>query len=63
MTKRAVPALVAGALLAALAAGCASPPGNASDREWAKAECRQIIDEEARTKCLERVDKEYGTRS
>jgi len=57
-------------LLAALAAvstllplaGCATPAGNASEREWAKAECRQIIDDEARTKCMERVDKEYGTR-
>ena len=51
--------LAAMALLAA--AGCANPPGSASEREWARAECRQIIDEEARTKCLERVDREYGT--
>jgi hypothetical protein len=45
-------------LLALGAAGCESSPSrNASEREWARAECRNIIDGEARTKCLERVDK------
>ena len=48
-------ALLACAALAA-AAGCASTK-NESEREWAKAECRQILDSDARTKCLERVDK------
>ena len=52
-------ASIALAILAA--AGCASS-GSASEREWAKAECRNILDSDARTKCLERVDKEYGTR-
>jgi hypothetical protein len=43
-------------------AGCASSSSNnSSEREWARAECRNIIDGEARSKCLERVDKEYGS--
>jgi hypothetical protein len=37
--------------------GCATSK-SPSEREWAKAECRNVIDSEARTKCLERVDKE-----
>ena len=45
-------------VLLALLAGCASTRKTESEREWAKAECRQIIDSEARTKCLERVEKE-----
>ena len=55
--KRLVSALVAMLAFAALGAGCASPK-NDSEREWARAECRQILDTDARTKCLERVDKE-----
>jgi hypothetical protein len=51
-------ALAAMLALGALA-GCGLPTKkNDSEREWAKAECRQILDSEARTKCLERVDKE-----
>jgi len=46
------------ALAALSAAGCASTHKSDSEREWAKAECRQIIDGEARAKCLERVEKE-----
>src|ERR1700740_2203083 len=55
---------LAGALLCAgLAplAGCASS-AHSSEREWAAAECGQVIDAEARKKCLERVDDEYGRR-
>ena len=52
----------AGALLCATLAGCASSSRNASEREWAAAECGQIIDADARKKCLERVDDEYGRR-
>ncbi len=52
-------ALVLAAFFTVLAAcGCASSRKSESEREWAKAECRQIIDGEARSKCLERVDKE-----
>jgi len=50
------------ALLCATLAGCASSSRNASDREWAAAECDRVIDAEARKKCLERVDEEYGRR-
>ena len=51
----------AGALLCTALAGCASSR-NSSEREWAAAECGQVIDAEARKKCLERVDSEYGRR-
>ena len=53
---------LAGALLAAGLAGCAASSRNSSEREWAAAECGQVIDSEARKKCLERVDSEYGRR-
>ena len=53
---------LAGALLCTTLAGCAASSRNASEREWAAAECGQIIDAEARKKCLERVDDEYGRR-
>lgn len=58
MTKHlcAIIALLAFAALSA--SGCASTHKSDSEREWAKAECRQIIDGEARAKCLERVEKE-----
>jgi hypothetical protein len=54
------------ALLVALAAalllpGCAAS-GNASEREWQRAQCGQIIDKEAGEKCMKRVDEEYGKR-
>ncbi|HEX4780247.1 MAG TPA: hypothetical protein VH301_05810 [Usitatibacter sp.] len=45
--------------LAAPLAGCASS-AHSSEREWAAAECGQIIDGEARKKCMERVDSDYG---
>jgi hypothetical protein len=62
MLKIVMGALAGLALCAGLAslAGCAS--GNSSEREWAAAECGQVIDAEARKKCLERVDDEYGRR-
>ena len=41
-------------------AGCTVPASRSSEREWAAAECRNIIDKEARKKCLDRVDDEYG---
>jgi hypothetical protein len=50
---------IAAMLVAALlGVACASTRKSESEREWAKAECRQILDNEARAKCLERVDKE-----
>ncbi len=57
MTKAAVP-VVAMLVAALLGAACASTRKSESEREWARAECRQIIDSDARSKCLERVDKE-----
>ncbi|HLX23414.1 MAG TPA: hypothetical protein VKR38_08735 [Usitatibacter sp.] len=57
MTKAAV-SIVAMLAAALLGAACASTRKSESEREWARAECRQIIDSEARSKCLERVDKE-----
>ena len=41
--------------------GCASSR-NSSEREWQRAQCNQIIDKDARDKCVERVDREYGRR-
>lgn len=52
---------IAGALLCAALSGCASSK-NASEREWAAAECGRVIDADARKKCLERVDDDYGRR-
>ena len=47
-------------LLAALV-GCASSR-NSSEAEWQRAQCAQVIDSEAREKCMERVDREHGRR-
>ena len=50
------------AALAALAlAGCAAR-GNDSEREWQRAECTRIIDDDARQRCMKRVDNDYGSR-
>jgi len=51
----------AGALMCAALCGCATSK-NASEREWAAAECGRVIDADARKKCLERVDDDYGRR-
>ena len=40
-------------------AGC-STRGTSSEAAWQRAQCNQINDEEARKKCLQRVDSEYG---
>ena len=49
-------------LVTALAAllGCAASDRDASAREWQRAECNRIIDNEARVRCLKRVDDDYG---
>jgi hypothetical protein len=52
------PALALAAL--AVLTACESSPSRSSEREWALAECRNIIDKEAQKKCLERVDDDYG---
>ena len=41
--------------------GCASSR-NSSEREWQRGQCGQIVDKEAREKCMDRVDSEYGKR-
>ena len=47
--------------LSGVIAGCAMDRNrNSSEREWAHAECNNIIDREARQKCLRRVDEDYG---
>ena len=48
-------AAVAAAVLACT--GCASSKYSA-DKEWARAECGRIIDEQARERCLRRVEAE-----
>ena len=48
------------ALAAAALSGCELPSSNSSEREWAVAECRNIIDKDAQKKCFDRVDSEYG---
>ena len=51
-------ALIAAALLLA---GCANTR-NSSEAEWERAQCNKVIDSEARDKCMERVDGQYGRR-
>jgi hypothetical protein len=47
--------------LAVALAGCAAR-GDDSEREWQRAECNRIIDSDARTRCMKRVDNDYGSR-
>jgi len=51
--------LVAGVL--ALAA-CSHNEKLDSAREWQRAECNRIIDNESRMRCMRRVDDDYGRR-
>ena len=37
-------------------AACAGPRQSISEREWALAQCRQILDDAAREKCMKRAD-------
>lgn len=48
------------AFAATLAAGCTAPEKNTAAREWQKAECNRIIDQEDRDRCLRRVERTYG---
>ena len=41
---------------ALLAPGCAGPRPSASELEWQRGQCAQIVDRDARVKCLERVE-------
>lgn len=40
---------------AALFAACAASDRDQSEREWQRAECNRIIDQEARERCLKRL--------
>ena len=53
--------LLAAALAALALAGCAAR-GNDSEREWQRAECNRIIDDDARDRCIKRVNNDYGSR-
>jgi hypothetical protein len=53
---------LASTLAALLLPGCASQ-GDSSAHEWDRAQCNQIIDQEAREKCIERANSNYGVRS
>lgn len=53
--------LALGLAAAPLVPGCASSR-NSSEREWQRGQCAQVVDKEAREKCMERVDSEYGRR-
>ena len=53
--------LLATALAALALAGCAAR-GNDSEREWQRAECNRILDEDARQRCMKRIDNDYGSR-
>lgn len=43
-----------------VAAGCATDQKLASAREWQRAECNRIIDNESRDRCMRRVDDDFG---
>ena len=53
--------LLVSALAALALAGCAAR-GNESEREWQRAECNRIIDEDSRDRCIKRVNNDYGSR-
>jgi outer membrane lipoprotein SlyB len=42
-------------------AGCAAQ-NNSSEAAWRRGQCAQILDEKMRTKCLDQVDSEFGSR-
>jgi hypothetical protein len=47
-------------LAAFLVPACATSDKDVSAREWQRNECNQIIDGEARERCMKRVDAQYG---
>ena len=53
--------LALGLVAALLLPGCAASRYS-SEREWERGQCAQIVDKEAREKCMDRVDSEYGRR-
>jgi hypothetical protein len=54
------PSFIALALtLAALLPGCADTR-DASEAQWQRGQCAQIVDRDAREKCIKRVEEVYG---
>ena len=56
-----MPFLALAFVVALVLPGCAAPR-QSSEGEWQRGQCGQIIDPEAREKCMKRVDSEYGRR-
>ena len=54
--------LLALALAAAFLVPACASSRNSSEREWERGQCAQVVDREAREKCMDRVDAEYGKR-
>lgn len=52
--------LLAMSMLCGLLPACATSDKDNAAREWQRNECNQIIDGEAREKCMKRVDAAYG---
>jgi len=41
--------------LATVAAGCAISEADKSEKEWRRAECNRVIDQEARERCMKQL--------
>jgi hypothetical protein len=52
--------LLAMLILSGLLPACATSEKDNAAREWQRNECNQIIDGEARGRCMKRVDETYG---
>jgi outer membrane biogenesis lipoprotein LolB len=49
-------------ILAALLLPACASSRDSSEAEWQRAQCGQVIDREAREKCMRRVVEDYGRR-
>ena len=59
--SRSTPFLALAFVVALILPGCADSR-QSSEGEWERGQCAQVIDKEAREKCMKRVDSEYGRR-
>jgi len=50
-----IQAMLAALSLAALAGGCAVSEQDKSEKEWRRAECNRVIDQDARERCLKQL--------
>jgi len=48
-------AMLAALSLAVLASGCAVSEQDKSEKEWRRAECNRVIDQDARERCLKQL--------